>query len=248
MSKLIVGNWKMNGVSNDLLEISGIIKCADALANVDCGLCVPTTLLSRAVQLSGAFRFGGQDCHHNVNGAHTGCVSAEMLVDAGASMVILGHSERRADCYETNEDVCAKSIAATRAGLHSIICVGESGEQRDAGDAIRVVLEQLVSSLPNTATAQSVGVAYEPIWAIGTGRIPSTNDVYEMHTAIRRSLQERFSDDGLQMRILYGGSMNGDNAASLLAIENVDGGLIGGASLTAAKFQPILAAANAAAQ
>jgi triosephosphate isomerase (TIM) len=245
--KFIVGNWKMNGTNSHQQEISNIVSAANAHSNVDCGLCVPATLLANAAQLNAGFRFGGQDCHHNPAGAHTGCISAEMLADAGATLVILGHSERRADNNESSKDVCAKALAARRAGLHAIICVGETEAQRSNGQAIEVVLEQLKESVPDNASEQLVSIAYEPVWAIGTGRIPSCDDVHEMHSAIRGHLISRFANDGAEMQILYGGSMNGDNAATLLAIENVDGGLIGGASLTSEKFLPILSAAQSAA-
>jgi triosephosphate isomerase (TIM) len=248
MRKLIIGNWKMNGLGADLHEIAAIAESSRTYLNVDCGLSLPAALLSRAVHNNKDFSFGGQDCHHNAFGAHTGCISADMLTDAGATMVIIGHSERRSDQHESSANVCSKSLAAKQAGLHVIICVGETESQRDVGEAESVVMKQLADSLPDSASADWVSIAYEPVWAIGTGRIPSQEDVEIMHAAIRSSLKSRFADDGIQMRILYGGSMNGDNAEMLLVIKNVDGGLIGGASLTAAKFAPILAAASAVTQ
>ncbi len=248
MRKLIIGNWKMNGLGADLPEIASIVECSRTYLNVECGLCVPSTLLSRATQHNKDFSFGGQDCHHKITGAHTGCISPDMLIDAGAAMVIVGHSERRSDQYESSTDVCAKSLAAKQAGLQVIVCVGETESQRDAGEAEAFVLKQLAASLPDSAAAYWVSIAYEPVWAIGTGRIPSQDDVKTMHAAIRSYLKMRFPNEGVRMRILYGGSMNGDNAAMLLAIENVDGGLIGGASITKAKFAPILAAASAVMQ
>lgn len=178
-----------------------------------------------------------------VTGAHTGCVSAQMLADAGAELTIVGHSERRAAQHEHDADIKAKAIAAKDAGLNVIVCVGETLQERDAGQALNIVLGQLERSLPGNSAGDWLSVAYEPVWAIGTGRIPAEKDVAEMHDAIRAQLAGRFGEAGQGIRILYGGSMNGDNAASLLAIPNVDGGLIGGASLTAAKFEPILAAA-----
>jgi triosephosphate isomerase len=188
---------------------------------------------------------GGQDCHMSVSGAHTGCVSAAMLKDAGAALTIVGHSERRAAQQESDSDIRDKALAAKAAGLSAIVCVGETEAERDAGTAVALVLSQLDGSLPDEAASAWLAVAYEPVWAIGTGRIPSAEDVAEMHGAIRANLEARFGADGSAVRILYGGSMNGDNAAGLLAIPNVDGGLIGGASLSAEKFLPIVAAAAA---
>jgi triosephosphate isomerase len=179
------------------------------------------------------------------SGAHTGCVSADMLVDAGASLTIVGHSERRAAQHEQDFDVLAKAEAAYNAGLKVIVCVGETLAERDAGNALNIVLGQVAGSLPQNISGDWLSVAYEPVWAIGTGRIPEMSDVREMHGAIRSALVDRYGLVGNGVRILYGGSMNGDNAAELLAVENVDGGLIGGASLTCAKFEPILAAAQA---
>jgi triosephosphate isomerase (TIM) len=244
MRKRIVGNWKMNGVQADLAEIGAISQVARQYVNVDYGLCLPATLIAPAVAAAPDFSIGGQDCHMAQSGAHTGCVSANMLADAGANMVIVGHSERRAAQSESDADVRGKAAAAIETGLFAIICVGETEAQRDAGEAESIVLSQIDGSLPDTMQPGTLCVAYEPVWAIGTGRIPSDADVAAMHGAIRARLLQRFGDAGADISILYGGSMNGDNAASLLAIPNVDGGLIGGASLTAAKFEPILAAAD----
>jgi triosephosphate isomerase (TIM) len=230
MRKLIVGNWKMNGLRKDLDEIGAIANLAATYDEVDYGLCLPATLLPMAVGRFPHFPFGGQDCHMAQSGAHTGCISATMLVDVGARMTILGHSERRTAQGESDADVQGKALAAHDAGLSAILCVGETEAERDAGQAEDIVLGQLTGSLPYNASGAWLSVAYEPVWAIGTGRIPTDADVAAIHAAIR---------------ILYGGSMNGDNAASLLAIADVDGGLIGGASLTAAKFGGILAAAAA---
>ena len=242
--KLIVGNWKMNGLLSDLDVVAEIAAAASEYTNMRGGLCLPATLIASAVSANPDFMVGGQDCHMQTSGAHTGCVSAEMLADVGASMVIVGHSERRADQAETDADVRAKAEAAVCAGLMPIICVGETLQQRDSGQAIDIVMQQLDASLPPSISGPSITVAYEPIWAIGTGRIPSDADVAAMHDAIRHRLLERFAGLGAAIAILYGGSMNGENAASLLAIPNVDGGLVGGASLRAAKFVPIMAAAN----
>jgi triosephosphate isomerase len=189
---------------------------------------------------------GGQDCHMAASGAHTGCISAVMLADAGARLTVVGHSERRAAQGESDADVRSKALAAKAAGLSAIVCVGETEAERDAGQAEAVVLGQLTGSLPDEAASDWLSVAYEPVWAIGTGRIPSIEDVATMHAAIRNALVTRFGADGSKIRILYGGSMNGENAAALLAVANVDGGLIGGASLKADKFLPIVAAAATA--
>jgi triosephosphate isomerase (TIM) len=243
MRKYIVGNWKMNGVASDIAAIAGIADAATLYPSVDSAICVPATLVHRAASELSDFSIGGQDCHMQPSGAHTGCVSAGMLADAGAKLAIVGHSERRAAQFETDADICAKADAAKTAGLDVIVCVGETLEERDAGQAIEVVLSQLEDSLPDSSAGEWLSVAYEPVWAIGTGRIPEESDVAEMHAAILNQLVARFGEAGRGIRILYGGSMNGDNAAMLLAIPNVDGGLIGGASLSAPKFEPILAAA-----
>lgn len=245
MRKLIVGNWKMNGLRKDLDEIGAIATLAATYDEVDYGLCLPATLLPLAAGRFPHFPFGGQDCHMAQSGAHTGCISATMLVDVGARMTILGHSERRAAQGESDADVQGKALAAHDAGLSAILCVGETEAERDAGQAEDIVLGQLAGSLPDNASGAWLSVAYEPVWAIGTGRIPTDADVAAMHAAIRGALVRRFGQIGDSIRILYGGSMNGDNAASLLAIANVDGGLIGGASLTADKIAGILAAAAA---
>jgi triosephosphate isomerase len=245
MRKLIVGNWKMNGVSSDLAEIAAIAEKSLHYPVVESALCLPATLINRACDNAHSFPIGGQDCHMQASGAHTGCVSADMLVDAGASLVIVGHSERRAAQHEQDHDVLAKAQAAHKAGLKVIICVGETLAERDAGNALHIVLGQVAGSLPQNISGDWLSVAYEPVWAIGTGRIPEMADVREMHGAIRAALVDRYGVVGDGVRVLYGGSMNGDNAAELLAVENVDGGLIGGASLTCAKFEPILAAAQA---
>jgi triosephosphate isomerase len=240
MRKYIVGNWKMNGTSADLPEIEAIAAVVKNYSQVDSAICLPSTLIERAASI---MAIGGQDCHMQPSGAHTGCVSAAMLVDAGALLTIVGHSERRAAQKESDEDIQAKAEAAAEAGLSAIVCIGETLDERDAGQALSVVLGQLEASLPDSASGDWLSVAYEPVWAIGTGRIPEESDVAEIHAAIRERLVARFGDGGNAIRILYGGSMNGDNAAMLLAVPNVDGGLIGGASLSAAKFEPILAAA-----
>ena len=246
MQKLIAGNWKMNGRLADLDTVKAIADGVTAYPNVQTALCLPTTLIAAATHAVPGFAIGGQDCHMAQFGAHTGCVSADMLKEAGASVVIVGHSERRAALFESDADIRTKALSAKAAALNAIVCVGETEAERDAGGAEHIVLCQLAASLPDEAAGDWLSVAYEPVWAIGTGRIPSTEDVTAMHLAIRNALAARFGDAGNAIHILYGGSMNGDNAASLLAISNVDGGLIGGASLNAGKFLPIVAAAAAA--
>jgi triosephosphate isomerase (TIM) len=244
-AKLIVGNWKMNGLEVTLVEGK---KVADFLAGansdgVNVVVCPPATLIARAANtLAGSkVGVGGQDCHAKVSGAHTGDISAHMLADAGATYVIVGHSERRSDHSETSADVAAKAEAAVAASLVPIICVGESEAQRDAGQAEAVVLEQVLGSIPSVATANQICIAYEPVWAIGTGRTPSISDVFAMHAAIRATLIKRFGEvGGSSIAILYGGSVNPKNAAELLGVENVDGALVGGASLTAANFLGII--------
>ena len=244
--KLVVGNWKMNGLLAQLDDVEAIGSVAAAHPAVEVGLCLPATLIGAADARRGGAFIGAQDCHQNGSGAHTGCLSAAMLAQAGASWTIVGHSERRQDQAETDADVAAKALAAKAAGLNVILCVGESLDVRDAGDAEAVVSAQLLASLPEAAAADWLAIAYEPIWAIGTGRIPTMEAVATMHAALRAALASRIGDEAQGMRILYGGSMNGDNAAELMAIADVDGGLVGGASLTAAKFAPVIAAADGA--
>ncbi|MEJ7927890.1 triose-phosphate isomerase [Sphingobium sp. AN641] len=242
--KLVVGNWKMNGLAAQLGEVEAIGAFAAAHPSVDVGLCLPATLIAQASAVSGAAFIGAQDCHMKDSGAHTGCLSAAMLTEAGATSTIVGHSERREDQGESDADVAAKALAARAAGLKVILCVGESLAVRDAGDAEAVVSRQLLASLPDGAAADWLAIAYEPIWAIGTGRIPTMDAVAAMHAALRAALATRIGTQADGMRILYGGSMNGDNAAELMAIADVDGGLVGGASLTAAKFAPVIEAAG----
>ena len=243
--KLVAGNWKMNGMKSHLAEIEAIGRIAAERPVVEVGICLPATLIMAAAERKGGAFIGAQDCHMTANGAHTGCLSADMLAEAGAEYVIVGHSERREDQGESNADVAAKALAARTAGLKVILCVGESLDVRDAGNAEAVVCEQLLASLPEGAAADWLAIAYEPIWAIGTGRIPTMDAVASMHAALRAALASHIgAQESDAMRILYGGSMNGDNAAELMAIPDVDGGLVGGASLTAAKFGPVIAAAG----
>ena len=243
--KLVAGNWKMNGLRGGLAELDAFAAAAGQADGVEVLVCPPFTLVAEAAARANGIAVGGQDCHHAAKGAHTGCVSAEMLADAGATHVIVGHSERRADCGETDAIVRAKAEAALMAGLVAIVCVGETEPERDAGHAGVVVAEQLAGSLPPAGTAADLVVAYEPVWAIGTGRTPSTADVGEMHGLIRAKLAELLGDEGAGVRILYGGSVKPANAAELMAVADVDGALVGGASLTAADFVPIIEATAA---
>jgi triosephosphate isomerase (TIM) len=245
--KYVVGNWKMHGLSSDIPEIRAIADAAADRPGVDVGLCLPATLIGRAVSAIPDFAFGGQDVHQEEKGAHTGCVSAAMLIDAGASLTIVGHSERRSDQCESDEQVRAKAEAALKAGLSVILCIGESLKEREAGSAVRTVQSQLDGSLARSVDGipERFAVAYEPIWAIGTGRTASTADIGEMHTALRERLIAAYGDAGSEVRILYGGSVNASNAAEIFAVNDVDGALVGGASLMADKFVPIIEAAAA---
>ena len=242
---LIAGNWKMNGLRANIGEVEAIAALARDAAGVDVALYLPATLIAPATAAVPGFVIGGQDCHQKETGAHTGCVSAPMLAEAGASSVIVGHSERRTDQHESDADIAAKAAAAHAAGLTVILCVGESLEVRDSGKAEEVVAAQLLASLPEGASADWLSIAYEPIWAIGTGRIPTMEAIDTMHRALREALRGPLGEGADKLRILYGGSVNGENAADILTIADVDGALVGGASLTAAKFGPIIAAAAA---
>jgi triosephosphate isomerase (TIM) len=241
--KLVVGNWKMNGSLGQLSEIVPMAEAWKKAGNVDAAVCPPFTLVAPARTRAMGMPVGAQDCHARESGAHTGCVSLPMLKEIGAELVILGHSERRVDQHETDEEVRAKAAAALAAGFTAIVCVGESEAQREAGEQANVVTCQLAASLPDDAGLGELVVAYEPIWAIGTGKTATPYDVADMHYAIRQALVERFGDRGKQVRILYGGSVKAENAAELFAVDHVDGALVGGASLNAAQFVPIIEAA-----
>ena len=244
--KLAAGNWKMNGTLASLAEVETLMRdCASA--GVDILICPPATLLHPMAERvgQGPVAVGGQDCHAKESGAHTGDISAEQLRDAGASHVIVGHSERRADHGETDAAVAAKAVAAHRAGIVSVICVGETEAQRDAGETLDVIGRQLADSVPGCATAANTVVAYEPVWAIGTGRTPTGEQIAEVHAAMRKALVARFPD-GAGFRLLYGGSVKPSNAAEIFAIADVDGALVGGASLKASDFGPIVKALDAA--
>jgi triosephosphate isomerase len=239
---LVAGNWKMNGLSASMAELNGIKAGAEPLASkVELMVCPPATLLAQFAWAAkgGKLTLGGQDCHANASGAHTGDIAAEMLKDAGASAVIVGHSERRTDHHETDAQVRAKAQAAHRAGLTAIVCVGEQRAQREAGETLAVVGGQLDGSLPDAATTANLVIAYEPVWAIGTGLTPTPADVAEVHAFIRKKLGERYGAQGAAIRILYGGSVKPSNAKELLGLPNVNGALVGGASLKAADFLAI---------
>lgn len=242
---LVAGNWKMNGTAESLGQLREMARQYETAmqGRVDLMICPPATLIKPAVDAlaDSPITIGGQDCHAAASGAHTGDVSAEMLADCGAAAVIVGHSERRADHGESDAVVRAKAQAAWRAQIAAIICVGETREERDAGKADSVVSAQLAGSVPDGATAANTVIAYEPVWAIGTGLTPTVEDVAAMHAMIRARLTARFGTEGKRMRILYGGSVKPDNADALMHVANVDGALVGGASLKARDFMAISA-------
>jgi triosephosphate isomerase len=246
ITPLIAGNWKMNGVRASLAEVE---KLAGLLASSQprcvVALCPPATLIAAMNRIGapGGIVIGAQDCHPAASGAHTGDLSAPMLADAGALMVIVGHSERRTDHGETDDLVRAKAVAALSAGLTPIICVGETRAERESGEADAVVSRQLAASVPDQATEAEIVVAYEPVWAIGTGLTPTSADIAEMHKSLRDQLVERFGAKGATIPLLYGGSLKPANAREILAIEDVNGGLVGGASLLADDFFAIISAA-----
>ncbi len=232
--KIAAGNWKMNGTTDQLAVLSALTS-AHPSPSVDVLICPPATLLARIAD-AGAIALGGQDCHAQESGAHTGDISAAMLADAGATYCLTGHSERRTDHGETDAVVAAKTTAAHNAGLTAVICIGETLAEREAGTTLDVITAQLNGSVPNTATAQNTVIAYEPVWAIGTGLVPSTDQIAEVHAHIRAHLSDK------DIPLLYGGSVKATNAAEIFAVPNVDGALVGGASLKAADFSPIITA------
>ena len=244
---LIAGNWKMNGLVTEAGALVGALRAgaAGAQAKADLLVCPPATVITIVAHalLGSGIAVGGQDCHAKPSGAHTGDVSAAMLKDAGATAVILGHSERRTEHRETDGEVLAKAGAAIAAGLRPIVCVGETLDEREAGRQEAVVASQLAGSLPDGFAAAAGVVAYEPVWAIGTGKTPTEGDIAAMHQAIRSRLVERFGEAGKAVPILYGGSVKPGNAASILALPEVGGALVGGASLVAADFLAIAAGA-----
>jgi len=242
---LIAGNWKMNGLKASSAEFEAMLAGAsDVAAKADLLVCPPATLIAGFAEKargSKTIAIGAQDCHPKASGAHTGDLSAEMLADAGASAIIVGHSERRADHDESDVLVRQKTEAVWRAGLTAIVCIGETQHQRDAGQALDICRGQLDLSLPDQARADNLVVAYEPVWAIGTGLTPTVGDVQQVHKFIRDFLIARFKGEGARIRILYGGSVKPSNAAELMAVANVNGALVGGASLKAADFLAIAA-------
>ncbi len=242
---MIVGNWKMNGLRAQLSELRDLTAAlSEAPAAARIGVCPPATLLTEAAALlSGSpILLGAQDCHPEPEGAFTGDISAAMLADAGARLVIVGHSERRWGHGETSEAIAAKATASVRAGLEPIICVGERLLERQAGQAVAVVLEQLCNSIPDALMGVPFHVAYEPVWAIGSGLTPSLDDIGEVHLALRHGLEERFGPQGANTVILYGGSVKPDNAGAILRVAEVGGALVGGASLKATNFLQIIRA------
>jgi triosephosphate isomerase (TIM) len=237
--KLAAGNWKMNGTPAMLAGVGAL----DADAGCEVLLCPPATLIAQMTDhAKGRIAVGGQDCHPLAGGAHTGDIAASMLKDAGATYVILGHSERRADHGETDATVSAKTLAAWDAGLTAIVCIGETLETREAGRTLDLIGTQLAGSVPDGATAAGLVIAYEPVWAIGTGKVPTLEQIAEVHEFIRAALETRFGAEGTGTRVLYGGSVKPSNAAGIFAVPNVDGALVGGASLAAEDFNGIIGA------
>lgn len=246
ITPLIAGNWKMNGLRGSLGEVEKLAgRLAASPPRCTVAICPPATLIEAVSRLASpaGILVGGQDCHAKANGAHTGDIAAPMLADLGARLVIVGHSERRADHGETDRIVRAKAQAALAAGLTPIICIGETLPEREAGQADAICSRQLLASVPDEASAQDVVIAYEPIWAIGSGRTPTLADIEEMHGSLRRQLIGRFGARGAAIRLLYGGSLKPANAREILAVANVNGGLVGGASLLADDFAVIISAA-----
>ncbi len=243
MKKLAAGNWKMNGTSAALAEVEALIASHPA-PTCEMLLCPPATLLAEMASAAkgSALAVGGQDCHPDGSGAHTGDISAAMLKDAGATHVIVGHSERRTDHGETDALVKAKAAAAIAADLVAIVCIGETEAERDAGRTLDVIGSQLDGSLPEGAVAATTVIAYEPVWAIGTGRTPTLAEIAEVHAFIRARLVKRIGAEAAGVRLLYGGSVKPSNAVEIFAVPNVDGALVGGASLKAADFGAIVAA------
>ena len=247
ITPLIAGNWKMNGLRASIVEIEKLASKLTAGEPPRCtvAICPPATLINaiNRVAAPAGIVLGGQDCHPAPSGAHTGDLSAPMLADAGAQLVIVGHSERRADHGETDDLVRLKAIAALAAGLTPIICIGETRAHREAGQADSVCSTQLLGSVPDQAADDDVVIAYEPVWAIGTGLTPTSADIAQMHNSLRDQLISRFGERGSSFRILYGGSLKPGNAKEILAIPHVNGGLVGGASLLADDFAAIISAA-----
>ncbi len=253
MRKLAAGNWKMNGTGDDLDEVRALIDAAPAPKRTDIVLCAPATLIHRMgeIAMGSSVQVGGQDCHPKTAGAHTGDISAAMLREAGASFVIVGHSERRTDHRETDIIVRAKAMAGFAEWMRVILCLGETLAERQAGRTLEVVGGQLEGSLPTSFPPEikpkdALIIAYEPVWAIGTGLTPTNDEIAEVHAFLRTALVARFGEAGQEMRLLYGGSVKPSNAAEIFALPNVDGALVGGASLKAADFSKIVQALDAA--
>jgi triosephosphate isomerase len=242
--KLAAGNWKMNGTGASLAELGALADAITMVAGTETLICPPSTLLSRAVEVVAGkgISIGAQDCHPEVAGAFTGDISTAMIADTGATYVIVGHSERRAAHHETNACICAKASAALDANLTPIICIGESEAERVSGDTLAVLQTQLAGSCPDRTGGTGLVIAYEPIWAIGTGRVPTLEQIAEVHDFLRAGLVDRFSATGESIRLLYGGSVRAENAAEIFTCDNVDGALVGGASLKASDFAPIVEA------
>ncbi len=242
---LVAGNWKMNGLRASLTEVAAV-KAGIGTATCDVAICLPATLIAEAAsQAAGsALIIGGQDCHPAAAGAHTGDISAEMIADAGGKLVIVGHSERRTDHGETDALVRSKAEAAWRAGLLAVLCIGETEAERRSSATLEVLKRQIAGSVPNGATSVNLVIAYEPVWAIGTGLTPSEGDIAEAHAHIRLRLTERIGAEAALTRILYGGSVKPSNAVAILGLDDVDGALVGGASLKAVDFLGIVAAAK----
>jgi triosephosphate isomerase len=247
-TKLAAGNWKMNGLAADLAEVETLLRDRPD-PGCEVLICPPATLIARMAEMTAGspVKVGAQACHPAESGAHTGDLSAGMLADAGATYVIVGHSERRADHGERNDDVRAQARATLAAGLRTIVCVGETEGQRDASNTLDIISGQLAGSIPDVVTGENLVVAYEPVWAIGTGRTPTTDQIGEVHDFIRTRLEARFGAGvGRSVRLLYGGSVKPGNAAEIFAVSNVDGALVGGASLKASDFGAIIEALSAA--
>ncbi|WP_081875401.1 triose-phosphate isomerase [Tepidicaulis marinus] len=243
---LVAGNWKMNGLKASRREVAALAKKLAGAGRVPCEvlICPPATLIASLADTAkgSAVKIGAQDCHAKESGAHTGDISAEMVKDAGGKFIIVGHSERRTDHGESDKDVREKSQAVYRAGLTAIVCIGETEAERDQGATLKVLTAQLKGSLSDQVTPKNTVIAYEPVWAIGTGRTPTAGQVREVHAHIRKRLVARFGEEGAKIRILYGGSVKPSNAEELMAVPNVNGALVGGASLKAADFFGIIGA------
>jgi len=239
---LVVGNWKMNGLRKSSAELLRIMEDAVKLPrHIELAICPPATLVANFAGLArgSRIRIGAQDCHPEPSGAYTGDIAAEMLADAGAAMVIIGHSERRSYHKETDAQVRVKTLAAWRAGMMAIVCIGETRAERESRQTLEVVGRQLVGSLPEGARGENLVIAYEPVWAIGTGLTPTSGDIAEVHILIRKKLVERYQAAAEGMRILYGGSVKPSNARDLMRVDGVDGALVGGASLKSDEFLTI---------